>query len=127
MSYTESEIERLKECLSEILEESYFSQIHEMRKKLTSSQSKQQEQQDKVEKIIADLGILKDCHDKCHKMLIEFRNSQTQTTMTMRDIEALERSNNTNYNKKKETTIDAAKNCKQAEDHEVICIDSDDN
>ena len=85
MSCTLEEIETLRECLKEIVDENCFSNIHELKKKLIVSQAKLQQQQEKIEELIKTVEKLNKCHE-CHKTIVEHRHAYSQTTNACDDL-----------------------------------------
>lgn len=78
MSYTQAEVELLKGCLKEICDEHFFSELHELRKRLAASNAKQQDLETKVKRYEEDIERLKACHS-CHELMKTFSDACTQT------------------------------------------------
>lgn len=78
MSFTQQEVELLKGCLKEIVDENYFSTIHELKKKLVASTAKQQELESRLDQYKEGINKLNECH-QCHTSIVERRDMFTQT------------------------------------------------
>jgi membrane-bound lytic murein transglycosylase len=78
MSYTQEEIELLKDCLKEICDENYFSQIHELKKKLVALTAREKELDLKATRCQEELKALRENHAS-RPYTIEYRDAATQT------------------------------------------------
>lgn len=77
MSYTQQEVEALKAGVEEILDESFFSVLHELRKKLTILDSKLQEEKSRNDELFRKIEKLEKCHE-CHTTIVDWRQASTQ-------------------------------------------------
>lgn len=78
MSYTQAEVEILKESLKEICNETYFPVIHELRKKLATYSTLLHDLQAKCKRYEENMAKLEECH-KCHTSITIFHDTGTQT------------------------------------------------
>lgn len=85
MSYTQAEVELLKECLKEICDEQFSSSLHELRKKLAASSAKQQDLESKIKRYEEDLAKVKQCHS-CHSLISMSHDARTQTPPDLSNV-----------------------------------------
>lgn len=86
MVHTQAEVEDLRECVKEIIDENFFSTVHELKKKLVASNAKQQELESRLAQYKEAIAKFKECH-QCHTLLVEYRDAFTQTTEVKPDEE----------------------------------------
>lgn len=77
MAYDKYEVDLVKRCVQEIIDENFKGILHELRKKLTAAEAKQATYAEKVASYERELEILRECH-KCHYMIVDRQDSQTQ-------------------------------------------------
>lgn len=79
MSFSGEEVEKLKQCLTEILDERFFSPLHELKKKLAIATSKEEQNATKLADYERELQTYKVCHD-CHRLNVDTRDFTCQVT-----------------------------------------------
>lgn len=72
MSYSEEERDILRQCVTEIVDERFFSSLHEMRKKLALALTKEEQNATKLAEYERQLKDYRKCHD-CHRISVDKR------------------------------------------------------
>lgn len=79
MSYSNEEVEKLKRYLSEIVDERFFSSLHELKKKFAVAISKEEQNATKLADYERELEVFRKCHE-CHRLNVDTREFGCQVT-----------------------------------------------
>lgn len=107
--FNQVEIDIIRECLLEIINEKYFSALHEQKKKLVSLTSKEGDIDSRLSKCLSDIQKLRETRHG-RRLLSECRDAETQTDKPEQPDESFE-------DKNKSSTTSVAQSSTQTNDN----------